>query len=284
MNEPATADLDYFQRGGIENQIFWERMGERPDFQNSTVLDVGCGVGRMCVDIALAGASKVVGLDTDARLIGFANENLARAYTQLMGKVEFLALDLKDYHRQLFDCIISKDSFEHIMDLKGMLAQMRQHLKPGGRIFAGFGPLYNSPFGHHGRIHTFLPWRQFPWAHLVESEARLMERINRHRVRGENVFAYKPGELTSIRDLGLNKMSLREYREAFRQSGLDMVSFQVNRSTNLLSRLASLLKHVPFLEEYFTHTVYCIMERPQGERVGEPAREQVAVLQTRVAA
>lgn len=253
-------DIAYFHRGERENRLFWQRMGIRPNFKGASVLDVGCGLGSLCVDVALAGARKVVGLDTETRLIEFAKEFVKREFATVADALEFKDVDLRDYHDQQFDCILSKDSFEHIMDLKGMLGEMKRCLAPGGRIYAGFGPLYNSPFGHHGRVITFLPWRQFPWGHLLESERRILARMNRRRAAGESIFCYDDGPITSIRDLGLNMNSLADYRRIIAESGLNVASFRMNQSTSLLSKFFSIVRRVPFLEEYFTHNIYCALE------------------------
>lgn len=258
--EPA--DVDYFQRGRVENPEFWRRLVDQPRFQGKQVLDVGCGLGALCVDMASAGAARVVGLDTEAKLIAFARQYTARAYPHLGDTLEFYDEDLGKFDQDNFDIIVSKDSFEHIMDLNGMLRSMTVRLKPGGRIYAGFGPLYNSPFGHHGRVATRLPWRQFPWAHLWESEAKIVERLNRLRDQGEPVFAYQEGPLTGIRDLGLSMYSLADYRRFIYGSGLKVVRFEANRSKQPLSHLLSVLRQIPALEEYCTHNIYCILEKP----------------------
>jgi SAM-dependent methyltransferase len=256
------ADVDYFNRGADENPEFWWRLVGRPQFSGKHVLDVGCGLGALCVDMAAGGAARVVGLDTEAKLIAFARQHTAQAFPDLQPVLEFYDEDLARFNQGKFDIIVSKDSFEHIMDLEGMIRAMAFHLKPGGRIYSGFGPLYNSPFGHHGRVATRLPWRQFPWAHLWESEAKIVQRLNRLRARGEPVFTYSDTPLTSIRDLGLSMYSLADYRRFIYGSGLKVVRFEVNRSKHGLSRVLSLLRRVSFLEEYCTHNIYCVLEKP----------------------
>ena len=256
------ADVDYFNRGADENPEFWWRLVGRPQFSGKHVLDVGCGLGSLCVDMAAGGAARVVGLDTESKLIAFARQHTAQAFPDLLPVLEFYDEDLARFNQGKFDIIVSKDSFEHIMDLGGMIRAMAFHLKPGGRIYTGFGPLYNSPFGHHGRVATRWPWRQFPWAHLWESEAKIVQRLNRLRARGEPVFAYSEAPFTSIRDLGLSMYSLADYRRFIYGSGLKVVRFEVNRSKNGLSRVLTVLRRLPFLEEYCTHNIYCVLEKP----------------------
>jgi hypothetical protein len=70
-------------------------------------------------------------------------------------------------------------------------------------------------------------------------------------------------QITSIYDLGLNKLSLSDYRKIFQDSGLKVVSFKVNVGRgNIILRLFSFIGFVfPFLEEYFAHNVYAILKK-----------------------
>jgi len=45
-------DIDYFNFGKIENSKFWRRLGGKPNLENKSVLDFGCGHGSLCLDIA----------------------------------------------------------------------------------------------------------------------------------------------------------------------------------------------------------------------------------------
>ena len=128
------ADIAYFKRGEVENPTFWWRMGGKPDFSGKHVLDVGCGLGALCADMAAGGATRVVGLDTETKLIEFARQYTAEVFPKFTGVLEFYDQDLSRFNGGQFDVIVSKDSFEHIMDLEGMIREMKARLKPGGRI------------------------------------------------------------------------------------------------------------------------------------------------------
>lgn len=257
--ELRQTDIDHFKREEYENPRFWSRFGEVPDLRGATVLDVGSGWGSLCVDMALAGAKKVVGLDIKSELVDFANEYLRQNYPQLTSIVDFKDVDLRDYDEVTFDYIISKDSFEHIIELDRMLSEMKKRLAPGGRIYTGFGPLYTSPYGDHDRRRVILgPWGFWgrllaltPWGHLF-MESIVIDMNNRYRERKVN----------SMYDLGLNKMSASDYRRAFHESGLSIVEFRINQSTSIQSRVFALLARIPFLEDYCTHSIYCILEKP----------------------
>jgi SAM-dependent methyltransferase len=246
-------DIDYFHRGSYENPQFWARLGEKPCFKGAFIVDLGCGHGSLCVDMAMMGARKVIGLDLNSRLIDFANQNLQLHYPQLKDLVEFRNQNLCDMPERDVDYLISKDTFEHVVELEHVLADIKRCLKPGGRLYSGFGPLWNSPFGDHGRTKLVIPW-----AHILLPERFLIAWRNRY-------FTHKA---TSIYDLGLNGLPLAEYMRIFQTSGLRLVYLRINSSERLASRLFSLLRKIPFCEEYFSHNIYCIMEKPMGEADG----------------
>ncbi|NOX63549.1 MAG: class I SAM-dependent methyltransferase [Chloroflexi bacterium] len=249
MNERLNpSDLAYFRRGETENPRFWRRFGGQPDFRGASVLDVGCGHGSMSIYLAEQGAAEVVGLDLNERLIEFANANLEQNFPHFADRVAFLCLDLKDYPLEPFDYIVSKDTFEHVLDLPGLLEEMSRRLRAGGRVYAGFGPLYNSPFGDHNVVRPPFP---IPWAHLLLGDQRVIRRVNRRRRE----------KVSAIQDLGMNRLALADYRRIFEECDLEVVSFQTNRSDKLSGKTLHALSKLPRLEEYFTFNIYCVLEK-----------------------
>jgi len=252
-------DLYKFDRGASENPRFWSRFAEVPDFKGAAVLDVGCGWGSLCVDLAKAGALRVVGLDLKPELISFANAYVRRCYPEYAGTIEFDTLDLRDYDELArFDYIVSKDAFEHIIELDRMLFEMNKRLKPGGRIYAGFGPLYPSPYGDHDRRRTSFKSMGLlgrllalaPWGHLF-LEPLILKASNRGHA----------AKVRSMQDLGLNKLAASDYRRLFAASGLVIRSLRVNQHTSLKSRAFAQLGRIPALADYCTHNIYCILEK-----------------------
>ncbi|MFC1490541.1 class I SAM-dependent methyltransferase [Candidatus Latescibacterota bacterium] len=238
-------DIIRFSKRAEENQKFWTRLGGMPDFKGKTVLDVGCGQGGICVDIALSGAEKVLGLDIDQRVIDFAKENMEHNFPQIKSKTTFQCIDLTDYSTETkFDYILSKDSFEHIQDIPLMLSEMRKRLSPGGRIFIGFGPLYNSMNGSH--MERFL----IPWGHIFIPKPLYLK-----------ITEWDRGHpMESMKSFGLNFNSLKKYKNFFKDSGLKPIYFKTNQSKNLLVKSFRYMAMIPFLSEFFTMNIYCILE------------------------
>jgi SAM-dependent methyltransferase len=245
--ELRSHDLAYFEMGAAENARFWRRFpGGMPVIQGQSVLDLGCGHGRLCVELAEAGAAQVLGLDINQQLIDFAAFNLQQNFPELRGVVGFTSSGLASMKAGSFDLVVSKDSFEHVIDLDGVLQEIARCLRPGGRLYAGFGPLWNSPFGGHRRTPA-----RIPWGHLRFTEAQIVAAHNRRYKR----------QVVSLHDLDLNGLSLADYRRIFASSELHIVHFRINASDKPVSRLFSLAARIPGLEEYFSHNIYCILEK-----------------------
>ncbi len=239
-------DIKYFtHQKENRNPVFLNRF-PGVDFTALKILDFGCGHGALSLDLADKGAKEVLGIDINCSLIDFAKENLAKNYGHLSGKVSYECIGLEKLQDNNFDIIISKASFEHIIGLERLLTEMKQKLKPGGRIVAGFGPLYNSPYGDHNRLKHPLPW-----SHVLLGEKHFIKKLNQ---KGQNI--------KSIHDLGLNGYSLKRYREIFSNTeGLALTDFRTNVSDKASMKFFNLMTHIPFLKEYFTYNIYCILER-----------------------
>jgi 2-polyprenyl-3-methyl-5-hydroxy-6-metoxy-1,4-benzoquinol methylase len=239
----------YFDEQVSETEQYWQRLGGRPDFRDKTVLELGCGHGALCVDAALAGAKRVIGIDLISNRIEFAKRHVADRFPKLTERMEFDSIDIADLRLDgEVDYILSKDTFEHILGLGQVLQAVKRILKPGGMLISGFSPLYNSPYGDHG-FHAVGKKRKWPWAHLMLGDAYVVKAYN----------ATHPGvDAKTIYDLGLNKLRRRDFLKAFEQAGLTLEYEKVNalEGASKLMPLFRVLRHVPGLTDLTTVNMY----------------------------
>jgi len=225
------------------NSRFWSRFERKPDLRNAKVLDLGCQTGSLCVDMALAGADKVVGIDLNSSSIHFAVRNLKENYSSLLNIIEFENMHLENYPHFLFDYIVSKDTLEHVHDLDRVLEEMKKRLNTGGELYLGFGPLWKSPFGgHHKGVKKYIPWM-----HLLLSSS-LCRKVYSKKKRG-HMYS------------NLNKLTFQEYERIFQKSDFSIEFIKINNSEKILSKMFSQFRRIPFLREYFTFNVYCILKK-----------------------
>jgi len=226
---------------------FWSRFPQKPDLSGKKVLDLGCGVGAMVFHMAQCGASRVVGLDILEHYIEFNRQRLAREFPRFAGVIDFRCQYLESLAEGDFDIILSKDSFEHILGLEDHLREMEKRLRPDGRIYVAFAPLWRSIRGDHGRTRTRLPW-----GHVIFPERVILQGLRE---------VYPDRTLNSIADLGLNKVGLRELKAMLRRTGLRFAHLRVNAGGRRGLRVYNLGRLIPGLAEYFTHNVYAIIEK-----------------------
>jgi len=75
-----------------------------------------------------------------------------------------------------FGAILTLSLMEHLEDLEGGLTEMKRLLRPGGHLFAFFGPAWSSPYGHHLYLRggdprlDFSLWQLPAYLHLLCSD------------------------------------------------------------------------------------------------------------------
>lgn len=245
MTESEEYARQYFDGQAESNEEFWRRFGSTPDWAGKRVLDVGCGHGAMSIEIAQAGAS-VLGVDLDQGRIAFANRNLQQRFPHLLDRVTFRASDATSLPvDQPFDVIVSKDTFEHVADVAALLKALGERLaRPDGLIYAGFSPLYYSPFGDHGRTGL-----KVPWAHAVLPRRVVYAAAARHNCH----------PVASLMDIGLNGNTPDQFRAAFDKSGLELVHIAYNRGDKrLLPTLEKARTHLRRLDRFTTVSIYAV--------------------------
>jgi 2-polyprenyl-3-methyl-5-hydroxy-6-metoxy-1,4-benzoquinol methylase len=99
------------------------------------VLDVGCGVGRWCRELAARGA-RVTGVDFSPTMIEEARRRAAQQ--GVLGRCRFLVQDLAHLDAGgRFDLVLSVTVLQHILDpqrLRAALQRLAAHLAPGGTL------------------------------------------------------------------------------------------------------------------------------------------------------
>ena len=173
-------------------------LGDRliDSLRGKIVLDFGCGTGHEAIDIAHAGAKRVIGVDIRENALAKARENARAAGVDHM--CEFTSTT-----NRKVDVIVSMDSFEHFDDPAGILRLMASLLEPGGYVAVSFGPTWYHPYGGH-------LFSVFPWAHLVFSEDALCDWRSAFRSDGARKFREVEG--------GLNQMTIRRFEDVVAQS------------------------------------------------------------------
>jgi len=239
--------MRYFNHGKMENPRFFRRLGN-PDIRGCDILEIGCGTGSLAIYMVKElGAKHVLATDIETVNIEFAQANLKHNYPELVDRIEYRAAMITDLAPDdLFDCVVGKDMFEHVIDFKPLFDGICAHLKPGGRLMSGFGPLWESMRGGHALT-------KLPFDHLLP-ESYVVNRYNKTHEQ----------KIKSIHEYGLNKLKLKDYLKVFNESGLRQDYLRMNNCDSAFGRLmaATILK-LPFFRR-MTFNVYLIFTRPES--------------------
>ncbi|MEA2459222.1 MAG: hypothetical protein QOC95_2194, partial [Thermoleophilaceae bacterium] len=235
--EPEPTDLpdDYEATWWEEHLQADERFFQRlPDLrvEGRSVLDYGCGGGHTCVLMAQRGARRVLGVDREP--VDFADSQVEELYPELADRIDVRQISAaSDIGDELFDLVLSKNTFEHVDDPDRYVAEMVSLLAPGGQLVIGFGALWKSPYGGHLQHMT-----KVPWAHLMIPEQVVLRERRRYRPNED------PACYEEVKG-GLNRMTLAKFRETMERSGLEPKYLEMNRNDRAIARALNLAARVP---------------------------------------
>ena len=175
------------------------------EIRGRIVVDFGCGEGREVVELVEHGAKHVIGIETRPLWL-----DRAAALATTRGVAPRCTFVRRWTRAGSADVIVSLDSFEHFDDPAEILHVMHAMLRPGGCVLCAFGPTWYHPYGGH-------LFSVFPWAHCVFSEYAMV-----------TWRSQLPGKLPtrSLREAGLNKMTVRRFRKLVERSPLTFASFE----------------------------------------------------------
>ena len=100
-----------------------------------SVLDVGCGSGRIGEFVLEAGAARYLGIDFSEPMIGLARTRLKRFDERVeLVRDDFLSADLEG----VFDVVLGLGLFDYLPNPEAFTARMFEHCAPGGSVVASF--------------------------------------------------------------------------------------------------------------------------------------------------
>ncbi len=106
------------------------------------VLDVGCGEGRLTVEIARRiPKGKILGIDISANMIREAQKTYRDVLNVSFGRIDATEFDIKD----VFDRAVSLETFHWIEDQPKALKNIYAALKSGGHLYILMKPSRKNP-------------------------------------------------------------------------------------------------------------------------------------------
>ncbi|MFN8508462.1 MAG: class I SAM-dependent methyltransferase [Dehalococcoidia bacterium] len=165
--DPASYDAAYEQRAAAGENVHGEA-DLITSFHPASVLDAGCGTGRVARELARRGCD-VAGIDIDPDMLAVARE---KAPGISWHTADLATVDLG----RTFELIVMAGNVMIFLapgtEAK-VVANMARHLTPGGRLVAGFqiqpGRLQLADYDRHAHAagltleHRWQTWDRAPW-------------------------------------------------------------------------------------------------------------------------
>lgn len=241
------------------------------DLAGKLVLDLGTGLGGKLPFYIESGARTVCGVDIEMQAV-----DIAQRYVDSLGLSRSVLLVAADaatlpFRSNIFDVIISINTFEHITRVEQALHECHRVLKPGG-IALLFLPPYYSPWGPHLEL-----WIHFPWPHLLFSEKTLMRVAAREDAQlrlSQRFVDISPSQWVwdASRIPNVNYLTLKRFLGIVSKTGFSIkqitllpVGYEFLRSRSLIKQaLLSILRvmtSLPFLQEVVVTKIACVLQK-----------------------
>ena len=114
---------------GNEYRYFVERIGAA----GTNVLELGCGEGRLAIELARRG-HRVTAIDLSPDRIKRANDLASLAVLDSSPTFKVGDLNTTSLPKKKFDCIVAHDALHHLYNLDHVLDEAYQALKPAGNL------------------------------------------------------------------------------------------------------------------------------------------------------
>ena len=198
--------------------------------KEATILLQGVGTGWEVLSWARMGPKKIIGVD----LFSFSkswNEISHYCKEKYSVQVEFRQAPLEDLiflKNCSIDLCASENVYEHCRDLNSVLQESFRVLKPGGVLYAAYGPLWFSSGGDHFSTRGGV---RNSFNHLLLSSEEYADFVNKFSYEQEK---YQDGRRYIAIDL-FSKLTTQEYLELFANIGFKVSNLIIETNSVALA-------------------------------------------------
>lgn len=124
----------------IEGPIMYELIGS---FQDSSILDLGCGDASFGKELLQLGAKNYTGIEGSKQMVEVARSNILEQY----GTIHLETMESYNYPQVAFDLVTSRFAIHYVSDINSLFQEVHKTLKENGKfVFSIQHPLTTSSF------------------------------------------------------------------------------------------------------------------------------------------
>ncbi|NVM52553.1 MAG: class I SAM-dependent methyltransferase [Candidatus Helarchaeota archaeon] len=131
-------DADFYDsQANVQFRLGMKTIKELNIQDGETILDIGCGTGRLTIEIAKKNLSGIIiGLDNNPDMIAKAKENIKRSD---ITNIQLVTKGILDYEPKIqFHAIFSNSALHWIQKTRDLYQKIFTILAPGGRLVAKY--------------------------------------------------------------------------------------------------------------------------------------------------
>ena len=220
------------------------------------VCEIGCGEGGNLKSFIDLGC-KVIGIDIAENKIANAKiffENNPQKNNLKLISEDIYKINPEDLPK--FDIVIMRDTIEHIPNQDIFINNLKNFIKPSGKIFIGFPP-WRMPFGGHQQVckSTFLS--KLPYFHILP----VFMYVGILKLFGESKGTIK--ELLEIKETGI---SINRFKKIINKTNFKIINetlYLINPNYEIkfkikVRKLPNFL-NIPIIRDFFSTAYYCVI-------------------------
>jgi glycosyltransferase involved in cell wall biosynthesis/SAM-dependent methyltransferase len=190
------------------------------------------------------------------------NNQQQKKYNLYLENIE----DLPENYYNQYDLIFSIATFEHIHKLPLALEKMFFALKPGGKLFSLFSPIWSAYNGHHlpniideqGNLYNFANSPIPPWGHLLmgpsEMTKYLYQKIDKKTADLIVYYVYQSDHI--------NRFFTEDYNNFLEQSFFTIKKFELSFTIKVEQRIQTSLElRYPGRKEFANNGILLVLEK-----------------------
>jgi len=178
--------------------------------------------------------------------------------------------DLPEEHFSRYDLVFSIAAFEHIHKFPQALDKMYMALKPGGKLFAMFSPIWSAHNGHrlpdirdkYGKLFNYSDSPIPAWGHLIMRPADLCQYLYRFTDKETaDLMVYHVYNSPQI-----NRFFTEDYMRFFRQSRFKIIKMEDTFFCKTQDKTQAILEGLyPGRSRFTNNGMQVILERPMED-------------------